>query len=120
MLWTDLAASAVVGTKGTLGHLNGENGGFTADVRQFASRITYNLLYAIPAFLFLLFILAMTTTAVATAVLGKASIARLRQRVHQLSPGRIYTTFLFPPASSLAMESREWEKHGSALVTLSS
>ena len=102
-------------------HLNSEDGGFIADIKPFARRITYSILHDIPASLFLLFILAMKTTAVATAVLGRASIPRLRQRVHQLSPRRIYTTYLFPHAGSLTMESREWkETHVSALVTLDS
>lgn len=119
LLWTDLAASAVVGTKGALGHSNSEAGRSTADVTPFARRVTYDILYAIPAFIFLLFILTMVATVVVSAVLGKVSVARLRRRVHQLSPGRIFTTYLFPETSSLTMASREWkEKHGSVLVTI--
>lgn len=122
LLWTDLAASAVVGAKGALGQRNSGGGvGVPADFRPFARRVTYNPLYGIPAFVFLLFIAIILSTALATMGLGKASIALVRQRIRQLSAGRIFTTYLFPKESSLTMESSEWRSmHGASLVSLGS
>ncbi|SPO00359.1 uncharacterized protein DNG_03204 [Cephalotrichum gorgonifer] len=122
LLWTDLAASAVVGTRGALGRLNkGEDETVPVEISPLRRRITYDLLYGIPAILLLLFIVMTGLIAVISTCLGKVSVSHLRLRMLQLSSGRIFTTFMFPQNSSLTMPSGEWsEKNGSRLVKLGS
>ena len=123
LLWTDLAASAVVGTKGALGRLNSGQKDEVVPVyiSPFEHRITYNLFYGIPAFILLLFMAVVGFITVVLSWSGKTSVARLRYRIQQLSPGRIYTTYLFPQESSLTMASMEWrERNGSRVVKLGS
>jgi hypothetical protein len=121
LMWTDIAASAVVGTKGALGYLNngGKDEAVAINIRPIGRQITYKLLYGIPAFLLLLCIATIWLIMLIAMCFGKASIDRLRRRMYQLSPGRIYTTYLFPQFSSLTMLSKEWrEKNGAHLVKL--
>ncbi|KJZ73806.1 hypothetical protein HIM_06699 [Hirsutella minnesotensis 3608] len=124
LLWTDLATSAVVGTKGVLGHLNNGMDGHKVvpiNIRPVAQSITYKIPYGIPAFLLLLLIAIMSIASIIATCFGKASIARLRRRIQQMSPGRIYTTYLYPEQSSLVMPSKEWvKKNGHRLIKLTS
>lgn len=117
LMWTDLATSAVVGTKGVLGHLNDGHKVVPINVRPVTQRITYKTQYGIPAFLLLLLIAILSITSLTATCFSKASIARLRRRIQQMSTGRIYTTFLYPEQSSLVMPSREWaSKNGLRLI----
>ncbi|SPO07433.1 uncharacterized protein DNG_10127 [Cephalotrichum gorgonifer] len=109
LLWTDLAASAVVGTKGVLGSFNDGAEAAEVKVRPIGHRITYNLLYGIPAFILGLVLLLLLAQMLFAMCFGQASMARLRLRYQQLSPGRIFTTVIFPQYSSLTMRRQEWE-----------
>ncbi|RSL54113.1 hypothetical protein CEP51_014771 [Fusarium floridanum] len=74
LLWTDIAASAVVGTKGVLGEGNRALGNDTATVhvKMMARRIKYRHAFGIPAFI-LLTMMALTTTMALFALLSGAS-----------------------------------------------
>lgn len=110
LLWTDLAASGIVGTKGVLGPMNAAESGEVAKVtvRPIERRITYKFLYGIPAFILSLTVLVLFATMLLSMCIGKGSLAKLRLRMQQLSPGRIFTSFLYPDASNLTMRSNEW------------
>lgn len=121
LLWTDLAASAVVGTKGVLGPSNDGDPGDAADIRirPIEHRITYNYLFGIPAFILALFLIAILAVMFLSVCFGKVTLAKLRLRLQQLSPGRIFTTFLYPDTSNLTMRSKEWAKgNGDKTVTV--
>lgn len=110
LMWTDLAASGIVGTKGVLGPVNNAESGEVAKikVRPIERRITYNYLYGIPAFIVLLALFAFLALLFFSLCFGKSSFAKLRLRIQQLSPGRIFTSFLYSDSSNLTMRSSEW------------
>lgn len=121
LLWTDLAASAVVGTKGVLGPMNDEGSGDAASirVRPIENKITFNYLYGIPAFILAMFLILIFIVMLFSVCFGKVTLAKLRLRLQQLSTGRIFTTFLYPDASNLTMRSKEWAKgNGNTTVTV--
>ncbi|KAF4829749.1 hypothetical protein CGCTS75_v006389 [Colletotrichum tropicale] len=111
LLWTDLAASAVVGTKGTLG-----SGNNVADeaarihVSPFGRRIKYHVLFGIPAFILLLVMLSILLLLVVTTVSHSSTVRLLRHRIQQLTVGRVFTTFLFQNDSNMYMPSKEWSR----------
>lgn len=121
LIFTDTAASAIVGTKGVLGPGN------TADqnvvpifVTPFVMKIRYHYPFAIPALAAALMLVLITLLALGTACFSGASFARMRLRLQQVSPGRIYTTFLYSRPDGLTMRSKDWSKQfGKSIVDLS-
>lgn len=127
LLWTDLASSAVVGTKGVLGP---ENGGTSAEpttgrdatplvvsvsVAPIVQRIRYHYPFAIPAFLLLLVIFATLAAAFVAAVAGKSSVGAVRQRLKDTSVGRVWRSLVDPARSNLAPQTtKEWADMGNA------
>ncbi|KAJ4197286.1 hypothetical protein NW759_016336 [Fusarium solani] len=112
LLWTDIAASAVVGTKGVLGEGNRGLGNDTATVhvKPTGRRIKYHYAFGIPAFV-LLAIMTLTTLMALFAVARRtSSIGVIRQRMQQLSVGRVLTTLFYPESSTLTMSAAEWSK----------
>ncbi|KAM0269840.1 hypothetical protein ACHAQH_009634 [Verticillium albo-atrum] len=119
LMWTDLAASAVVGTKGSLGGMNTGDQPANLRVRPVGRRITYDLLYGIPAFVLVALISFITLISLINTCFRKASIRRLRRRIGQLSVGRVFTTFLYPENSTLTMPSGEWRNaNGEKTITV--
>ncbi|KAH0425408.1 hypothetical protein CcaCcLH18_10956 [Colletotrichum camelliae] len=111
LLWTDLAASAVVGTKGTLGPGNNmADEAARIHVRPFGRRIKYHVLFGIPAFILLLVMLSILLLLVVTTVFQSSTIGLLRHRLQQLTVGRVFTTFLFQNDSNMYMSSKEWSR----------
>ncbi|KAF4895441.1 hypothetical protein CGCF415_v011940 [Colletotrichum fructicola] len=111
LLWTDLAASAVVGTKGTLGPGNNKaDEAARIHVNPFGRRIKYHVLFGIPAFILLLVMLSILLLLVVTTVFRTSTIGLLRHRLQQLTVGRVFTTFLFQNDSNMYMSSKEWSR----------
>ncbi|KAL9572059.1 hypothetical protein ACKAV7_003776 [Fusarium commune] len=112
LLWTDIAASAVVGTKGVLGEGNRALGNDTATVhvRPTARRIKYHYAFGIPAFILLTIIALAIIMALFAMVRRTSSIGIVRQRMQQLSVGRVLTTLFYPESSTLTMSATEWSK----------
>ncbi|PKS04922.1 hypothetical protein jhhlp_008288 [Lomentospora prolificans] len=110
LMWTDLAASAVVGTKGVLGSFNSGNDDEVTEifVRPIGHRVTYNYVYGIPAFILIPFLATFGFFMVVSFCIGKVSLAKLKKRLNQVSAGRIYTTFIYPEMSNLLMPSKDW------------
>ncbi|TQN72738.1 hypothetical protein CSHISOI_02733, partial [Colletotrichum shisoi] len=112
LIWTDVAASAVVGTKGVLGPRNAgaadETVGIT--VRPVGKRIKYRWAFGIPAFVLLLVTLGIAVALIPAAVLKSSTVAVLRHRLQQVTVGRVLTTVLYPEQSNLLMSSKEWSR----------
>ena len=121
LIWTDNAASAVVGTKGVLGPWNAaHNNVVPRQVTPMASRIKYHWPFAVPALVAALGICLITLLAFWVILLGKGRLGRMTLHLKQVSPGRIFTTFLYPEIGAMATESKEWNKQwGKAMVDLS-
>lgn len=83
LMWTDLSASAVVGTRGVLGPLNNGDDAEAAkvSVRPIGHRVTYNFVYGIPAFILALFLLNLGAFWLVSLCLGKASLEKLQRRL---------------------------------------
>lgn len=121
LIWTDLAASAAVGTKGVLGPVNRGTAGETVpvSVSPLVHRIKYHYLFGVPAFLLAAAVILGTAIVLVSAYMGHASIARIRMRLQQVSAGRILTTLLYPEHSTLGMSPDEWSvRSGSKQVNL--
>ncbi|KAK0716066.1 hypothetical protein B0H67DRAFT_645739 [Lasiosphaeris hirsuta] len=122
LLWTDLAASAVVGTKGVLGTNNAgaaEDDTAVVYVNPSLRVIKYRYAFAIPALILLLIVVLATSAALFFWILNLSSIGRLKLRVQQLASGRIFTVTLYPESSNFFMHPSEWSAlNGSKTVSL--
>lgn len=124
LIWTDVVAQAVVGTKGVLGPGNAAAENIIPiSVTPTISRVKYHWPYAIPALLVAIVLLLITIAAIFTILLGRNSIARLRLHLQRLAPGRIFTIFLYPEEQNgitMTMTSKQWAKAaGEAIIDLS-
>ena len=125
LIWTDLAASGVVGTKGVLGPGNDAAAAVEAKeapvvmIQPSIRRIRYHLAFGIPAFLLLLVIVLISCLAVFSFVTHMSTLSVLKLRIQQLSVGRVFTTVLYPEGSNFTMSPREWSRaSGKRTVTL--
>ena len=122
LIWTDLAASAVVGTKGTLGP--GNNAAEAAEapvimIQPIVRRVRYHLPFGIPAFILLLVVILVCGMSLLTLLTHRSIFSLLRLRIQQLSIGRVFTTILYPDRSSFTMSPKEWSQAvGKRTVTL--
>lgn len=111
LLWTDLAASAMVGTKGVLGEGNAQPElavGISA--RRTVHSVRYHYAFGIPAFataLALLVVILLLCLSIAT---GHSSLKIMDQRLKQTSLGRSLTTLVSPQSSTYDMSSKDWAK----------
>ncbi|KAH8662693.1 hypothetical protein BGZ61DRAFT_402461 [Ilyonectria robusta] len=111
LLWTDLAASAVVGTKGVMGQRNAQpDEAVDISVIPLVHRVRYRWVYGIPAFLVLACTALIAAAAIVSAVTGQSSLGKLNYRLKQTSLGRVLTTLFDPAASSFAMTAAQWNK----------
>lgn len=123
LIWTDMAASAVVGTKGTLGIGNTGNPNelVKMTVQPIRGKIKYHLPFAIPAFILAAILLQLTAAAILSIVLGKSSISALRCRLHQSSTGRLVVASLEPGRDAWNLPSKRWNKeHGRMEIDMNS
>jgi hypothetical protein len=115
LIFTDSAASTIVGTKGVFGKGNvglqnnkaAAGASVSVPVTPVVSRVRYHVPFAVPAIIVAVLLLLVTVLALVAAFFSGASIARLRLRLQQSSAGRVYTVFL-APGSDLRMGSGEW------------
>lgn len=111
LIFTDFAAAAVVGTKGVLGSHNKAADNLVAlSIIPIVRKVRYNYLFAIPAFLVVTCLVIMLLVAVVATIRGRSSIAIMRLRLQQTSPGRIFTIFLYPDQNISAMDTKTWSK----------
>ncbi|CAM1505694.1 Fc.00g113310.m01.CDS01 [Cosmosporella sp. VM-42] len=111
LLWTDLAASAVVGSKGVLGARNAypdEAAGI--QVLPTVHRVKYRWAFGIPAFIVALVMLIILLAVVISVVTGQSSTGLLSHRLKQVSLGRVLTTLFYPESSSFTMSPADWSK----------
>ncbi|KAI9157995.1 hypothetical protein HJFPF1_05980 [Paramyrothecium foliicola] len=120
LMWTDLAASAMVGGKGVLGAGNAQpDQAVTMRVRPTIRKVKYRYRFGIPAFLVGLFVFMCSLFAFGSLVFGQSSVGIVSQRLKQTSVGRALTTAFYPEASSFGMTPNEWVAvHGSKKLDL--
>lgn len=110
LIWTDLAAGAVVGTKGAGDPAGTSNAPVARTVAPIVTKVKYHVAFGVPAFILLLVLVLVILVALVSAITGQSSTAKVRRILHQTSPGRILTTVLYPEQSNLSMRTREWTK----------
>lgn len=125
LVWTDVAANAVHGSKGWLSRgvaLGAKSSGDSLapygspitsesvdrDVTTARTRIRYRWAYAIPAFIALLLTGVTAVAAVALLCLGRATPARMRWALNSTSCGRVYGTLLYPRQVTMYLPTRRW------------
>ncbi|KAF3932463.1 hypothetical protein ABW19_dt0203605 [Dactylella cylindrospora] len=93
LVWTDIAANVVLGTKGRVPVDRGGNMvPATAPVIFYEKRIFYKWVYAIPAAIVLACVLAIIISAMVATILGRASVQKMRRYLNATSAGRLMTT----------------------------
>jgi len=111
LVFTDTAASAIVGTKGVLGPGNtAQQNSVNILVTPYVEKIQYRIPFAVPAIVVLLILILATMIALLIACLSGTSLTHMRLHLQRVAPGRIYTTFLNPDAKVLNMRPRDWSK----------
>jgi hypothetical protein len=122
LIWTDLAASAVVGSKGVLGDHNAGMSGQVVPitVSPIVHRIKYHIAFAIPAFILALVLFLITISTIVLSLSSKNyRPSVVRKRLNQSATGRILTTVLYPEKSNLHMNSASWvSENGSTAIDL--
>ena len=120
LIFTDVAAAAVVGTKGVLGPSNAAaRNQVPIQVTAAAMRVRYHWLFAIPAFIVAATLLPITIIGIITLVLKRHTFSATRHHINSTSPGRIYTSVLYSEQAGIQGTTSEWSRHmGSKTVDL--
>lgn len=115
LLFTDIAASLVVGGKALL------RGGEPLVVTRTVSRLRYRLPFAVPAIISLAAALSVLIASLVLVCLGRDNSDLLRRHIQCLSPGRIYTLLASGGSGvDFAMSGKEWNsKYGADVIDLS-
>jgi hypothetical protein len=122
LIFTDISASAVVGTKGVLQPGNTARQNLVPiSVTPMILTVRYQVPYAIPAAITALLLLVIACGALVATFLRRDGLSQMRRQLQQLSPGRIYTMLLSPGASSdMLMQGEDWnKKFGGDVIDLS-
>lgn len=122
LIWTDIAANLVLGSKGLVGATplrpgsadgtsssTGAASSARYEVRMYAHRIRLKKIwYAIPAMIVLCLWLAFSAAALALWAARCFDLALMRVALQRTSPGRILTTFLFPDDCPSETSTKDW------------
>jgi hypothetical protein len=117
LIWTDIAANAVVGTKSWLPsppltdlqkRQDQSSQVAQVPVTVYSSRIQYNWLFAIPALVALAISGLIGLTTLALMVVGHARPSKMKRYLNALSPGRILATFVYPNECDQQVATTTW------------
>jgi hypothetical protein len=126
LVWTDIAANSVVGTRGwgLDGSPEGADGGVGAVrkkrdangddavvlVTVYRRRVRYRLPYMAPAVVVLALAVGVLGTWLVLLVMGRTGPAKMRRFLDATSPGRILGGFLWPGKAATVGRTDEWVK----------
>lgn len=96
LVWTDYAANAVVGTKGSPG-TGPENDIILRLVTTYRVGIRYHLGYAVPGIIVLALLILTSVLVLFALVLGVATLAKMKRYLNATSAGRVMASVLHPP-----------------------
>jgi hypothetical protein len=109
LIWTDLMANYVLGTKSPLSRAGEvDRDTLPVTVRLYNRRITYDLRYAIPAMIFLASYLGVSISACLLCIRNRGGITLLRYLLNHTSTGRAVTTERFPDRLHPTAGTQEW------------
>jgi len=109
IIWTDIAAPSVVGTKGvSAGQPPGQSAVRVA-VAPVVHRVKYRILFAIPAFIVAALLLVLLGATIGMTLLRRASVAAVEAKLQRTSPGRVLAMLMSSAGTEeFAAGSREW------------
>lgn len=115
LIWTDIAANAVLGTRGwastasfpVQGHDSAEQK--LVPVTMYQRHLRYKLIYGIPAFLLAATLVVMCLGGTVLFVLRKTSIGQMRWWLNQTSLGRNLTSLIYAETSSQQTTAVAWK-----------
>lgn len=110
LVWTDLATSAVAGSKGVLGSGNSGEQVVRIEATQIQQKIKYHIAFAIPAFVLAGVLLVIGVVAGGAWATGRAGRSTLRRRLHQASTGRILVASVGRTGGRWTMGGKEWSR----------
>ncbi|KAF9891491.1 hypothetical protein FE257_003958 [Aspergillus nanangensis] len=118
VIWTDIAANAVVGTRAwnwsarpdSLALPEDQAPGSTLGVKvlPFERHLGYQLPYAIPAIFVAVVVGVILLATVAVVVMGRVGVGKMRRFLNNTSVGRSFTTFLYPENSHRQAKTGSW------------
>lgn len=112
LIWTDYAASAMVGSKGVLGSRNAHpDEAAVIQIRPMVHRVRYHYAFGVPAYLLLLCVLITAFMVLISVITGQSSVKLVDQRLKQTSIGRVLTTMFYPHTSTFDMKGKEWSSN---------
>lgn len=128
LIWTDISANAVVGTKGwglTSVAAAGSSGSnhdavqdSTVPVTLYERRVRYHMLFAIPAFVVLAMFVGLVIFMLVLAVTKKTSFAKMHRLLDGTSAGRIMGLHLWPEDGS-GLTTKQWIQEVGPRVAIS-
>jgi hypothetical protein len=114
LIVTDLLASTILGTKASISSTESQaisaRGTPTALVSPLTNKITYELLYGIPAFSVLLLWMLVILPAFLLWLVRSVTLARLRHTLNDTAAGRAVTSLVYPELCDPAASTDEWIK----------
>ncbi|KAG0639774.1 hypothetical protein HOY80DRAFT_1136510 [Tuber brumale] len=116
LIWTDIVANNLVGTKSVpsaygVADADGSSSAGMLVVETYSKKITYNLLFAIPAFVILVMWVASLFIALLMWIASRVSLAVVRELINQTSTGRSITNLLYPEACAHSAPTNVWVKN---------
>jgi hypothetical protein len=128
LIWTDVAANAVVGTRGWASQKSPPNlvprdepgqGDALVPIYIFHRKIQYNYWFGIPAFVLCLYAVLLLLATIALSLKGSLRIRQLNKYIDHTSLGRNLTTLLYPNKCSQKLSKKDWDTHmGNILITI--
>ncbi|KAF4221541.1 hypothetical protein CNMCM5878_008789 [Aspergillus fumigatiaffinis] len=92
LVWTDLAANYVLGTRGLTTPSSGDTSIPEISVTFYGSRVRYHVVYGIPAFILLGLTAFVCIFTVGSILVQGSGPQRMRSFLSETSPGRIFTS----------------------------
>ncbi|KFY21955.1 hypothetical protein V493_06962 [Pseudogymnoascus sp. VKM F-4281 (FW-2241)] len=118
LIWTDVMANLVVGTKPGQSSSDQTLDGPSYDrvIRPWKRHIVYDMRYAIPAIVLLVLWLCALLGALLLTFLSLISLSALSQLMNQLAPGRMAVNFLYGDVCRLDAPTKEWAAKAGSLI----
>ncbi|KAG0634524.1 hypothetical protein HOY80DRAFT_928632 [Tuber brumale] len=115
LIWTDIVANNLVGTKSVpsaygIAEGDGKPSAGMTSVETYTKRITYNFLFAIPAFVILALWAASLFIALIMLCVSRVSPAVVQELINHTSTGRSVTNFLYPEMCTQSAPAEVWVK----------
>ncbi|KAI5842735.1 hypothetical protein BZA05DRAFT_174896 [Tricharina praecox] len=110
LLWTDIAASLVTGSKPHLASSSTASADPSRPVLVFERRIKYDLRYAIPAMLFAALWLVLGIAFLLVLLFAGTRVAHITQLLNHTATGRVVTNIVAPDMAPPGAPTKEWAK----------